>query len=242
MSAENRDRLRLGVVPVGTGNDFVRNFTHRESFFDIDAQLEADVQKTDVIKCNEFYALNMINMGFDCQVVCKTVQFKRKKIIPSKFAYIAGLIMTLAKKPGIEMFVNGSCDKKELLLATFANGKYCGGGFHSNPYAHICNGEIDMLFINDISRTRFVSLVGEYKKGTHISEKNSKIIENIHAQEIFIEFDKPTQISVDGEIVTVESLNISCEKEAINFLIPRGSELKGESSVQQGEKQEAVVF
>ena len=39
MSLENRDSVSLGLIPVGTGNDFARNFSNKENFFDIEAQL-----------------------------------------------------------------------------------------------------------------------------------------------------------------------------------------------------------
>ena len=81
MSIENRERVSLGVIPVGTGNDFVRCFSPGELFFDVEAQVDAECFDIDLIKCNDMYAVNMINIGFDCQVVVKTVRIKKKKFI-----------------------------------------------------------------------------------------------------------------------------------------------------------------
>ena len=89
----------IGVVPVGTGNDFIKSFATADKFLDIDAQLNAEVADIDVMECNGFFAVNMINIGFDCEVVVKTSQIKRSPVVPSKFAYIFGLVLTLAKKP-----------------------------------------------------------------------------------------------------------------------------------------------
>ena len=227
MALDDRSGVSLGVLPVGTGNDFVRSFEKSSLFLDISAQIEAQPLDIDLIKCNDFYAVNMINIGFDCQVVVKTAEFKHSRFIPSKLAYICGLVATLIKKPGVnmDMSIDGEMPTaRKLLLTTFAKGQFCGGGFHSNPYADLGDGIIDSIVVNNVSRTRFLSLVGSYKKGTHICEKNARILKNIRASAYKMMFDRPTEISVDGEIVKVDRIDMSCAKGALRFLVPKGAE------------------
>ncbi len=227
MALENRERVSVGVIPVGTGNDFVKNFAPSECFFDIGAQLEATPVSIDLIRCNDMYSVNMINIGFDSEVVVKTADFKKKRLIPSKLAYIFGLVVTLVRKPGVEMDVSidgGEAEHKKLLLTTFANGGFCGGGFYSNPKAELDDGKIDTLFIKDLSRIRFVSMVGDYKKGTHLVDKYKRIIEHIKSAEYDIVFSRPTNVSVDGEIIKMDRAHISVERAALRLLLPRGAQ------------------
>ena len=227
MSLPSRDKVSMGIIPVGTGNDFVRNFSDKESFLDIGAQIDSRPFAVDVLKCNDIYALNMINIGFDCEVVCKMSELRRKPYIPSKLAYVAGLIITLVRKPGVRMSFSvdgGESVEKYLLLSTFANGCFCGGGFHSNPNATLTCGKLDYMFINDISRMKFLTLVGSYKKGTHICEKTAKIIDNGHSDTCKIVFDKKTNVSIDGEVISFDSLDISVERSALNFRVSLGCE------------------
>lgn len=219
-------RVSVGLIPAGTGNDFVRNFTEGDHFFDIADQLGAEALSIDLLRCNEMYAINMVNIGFDCEVVVKTADLKRKKWISSKMAYIAGLVVTLLKKPGVRMKLScdgGAEEEKYFLLTTYANGCFCGGGFHSNPRAFLTDGQMDALFVNDISRTRFVSLVGDYKKGTHLSPKFETILTPKKAERIDMVFDKETNVSVDGEVIRFRELHLSVEKDALRFLVPQGS-------------------
>ena len=79
-----------------------------------------------------------------------------------------------------------------------------------------------MLLVNDISRTRFVSLVGSYKKGTHINPKTEKILSSRKAKSIDIEFFGTQSISIDGELFDFERITISCVRDALRFTVPRG--------------------
>ena len=228
MACENRDRLYLGTVPAGTGNDFVRNFTSAELFSDISAQIDGTPMKIDLLRCNDFYSVNMVNIGFDCEVVCRKEEIQKHKAFPPKLAYVVGIVLTLIKKPGLNCKISvdgGEYEDKALLLTTLGNGEYCGGGFHSNPESMVNNGKVNHLCVNNISRMKFISIVGSYQKGTHLVYTD--IVSSKLADSIDLKFDKTTNISVDGELVRVDSLSVRCVKDAVNFLLPAGCEYKG---------------
>ncbi len=230
MLLENRDDVSLGLFPIGTGNDFVRNFSSGEKFLDVEAQLDGEALNVDVIRCNDRYSMNIVNIGFDCEVVCDTNKLKKSPLIPSKLAYIAGLVKTLVRKPGVDMTISvdgGASQKHHFLLTTFANGSFYGGGFHSNPLASVTDAQLDCLLVRDITRRKFITLVGDYKKGTHLTPKFEKILKNFKGHAVDMLFDGETNVSVDGEIVRVRELHLSVIPEAIKFLIPKGASLLG---------------
>lgn len=240
--AITRKGVEVGLIPIGTGNDYVRNFSNGEKFFDIGAQIDGAALPVDVLSCNQYHSINMINIGFDCEVVKKKEKLQQRKFLPSKLAYVFGLVITLFKKPGMKarVFVDGEeIADNDFLLSTYANGKYCGGGFKSNPTASVSGGKIDALFVRNISRTRFISLVGSYKKGTHLVPKNEKILFTKKASSILLKFPKTQAISVDGEIRECEELSIECLPFALPFSVPAGSELKEYEP--QKEEAEAVI-
>ena len=231
LSLEDRQGIYLGLVPVGTGNDFARNFGDTECFKDIGAQLDSEKGFVDLIRCNDMYSINMVNIGFDCEVVVNMIDFKTGKLVPSKFAYIAGIIKTLVKKPGVKMKVSvdgGEYEEKNLLLTTFANGCFCGGGFRSNPLSKLNDGKMDALFVKDITRLKFISLVSYYKAGTHLeTDKFKAIVSHGKFDTMDMVFDKETHICVDGEIVSAKELHLSVDKGALGFIIPRGADKAG---------------
>ena len=220
----------VGLIPKGTGNDFVRNFTNKELFSDFSAQLDASETTVDVLKCNDMYSVNMVNIGFDCEVVKKMMKIKRSPLVPSKLAYIFGLLLTFIKKPGVNAKISidgGEETERSMLLTTIANGCFCGGGFYSNPRALLTDGKINALYINYIGRIRFLMLVGSYKKGTHLVPKNDKLLSSGTYNTIDLTFNGKQSISLDGEIREVDGkLHIVAIKGGMRFLIPAGSTFK----------------
>ena len=89
MSAEDHSKVSLGVIPVGTGNDYVRNFKPTESFMDIGAQLDADEVVIDLTKINDLYSINIVNTGFDAYAVCNMERVKKNKFLQSLPTFLA---------------------------------------------------------------------------------------------------------------------------------------------------------
>lgn len=214
----------LAVVPIGTGNDFVRNFGTADEFFNIEAQINAVSTKCDVISYNGRYCMNVANIGLDCEVVSRTDRLKKNPLIPYKLAYICGLVGEFIKKSGIEFSytIDGvKKEKEKFLLAFFANGGFYGGGFHAAPLANLKDGLMDVCFINDVSRATFLGLVGKYKNGTHLEIKNrDEIFEYFKCSKIEIEFEKKQRVCIDGEIQEYENLSLEIVRDKINFAVP----------------------
>ena len=131
-SAPANPNIEFGVIPNGSGNDFVRNFKHRRLFSDIDHQIDGTAHSFDLIKCNDDYCVNMVNIGFDCSVVIEADKFRKYKFISPSISYILGVVVGFFfKKFGTKMkviFDDGEIVDKELTLTAIGNGKFCGGG------------------------------------------------------------------------------------------------------------------
>lgn len=229
MALSDSSRVSLGLFPMGTGNDFARLFSPKELLMDPEAQLDATTVAIDVLRCNDRHAINVVNVGFDCEVVVKTAGLKRNPLIPSNLAYIAGLVGTLVKKPCVDMTIStdgGEEEQRHLLLSTFANGSFYGGGFHSNPLSSLDDGMIDLVRVEEVTRRKFLTLVGDYKKGTHIQPKFDKIVKHAKAERVDIRFPRTTNVSFDGEVVPCDELHVEVLKKALTFLVPKGAQLR----------------
>jgi len=221
------DCASVGLVPAGTGNDFLRCFEGKEFFHDIEAQLDSMEEKVDIIRCNDRYVINMFNTGFDCEVAAKASELKHLPGVSSSLAYILGVVAKFIKKPGAKLSVSvdgGEFEDKDLLLATVSNGRFCGGGFKAAPRARLADGEMDVCFISNISRRKFISIVGKYRSGEYIDmEKLQNIIEYRRAKQVEICFKAPQNICLDGEIISADRIRLSIIPKRLSILVPKGA-------------------
>lgn len=174
MDADAAEKAVLTARPTGTGNDFVRMF--RDTPPDTEYRL-------DVFACNGGnYAVNVVNIGFDCTVVDKTATWKTCPFISGTLAYIMGVIEVLCHPLGTEATVEWVDEAGEthtaegkFLLCAAANAQYYGGGFRAAPCADASDGLADLLLVRVITRRRFFGLVGKYHDGKHIGADGKPI-------------------------------------------------------------------
>lgn len=230
-SAPNNPNVEFGVIPSGSGNDFIRNFTGKRLFSDIDAQIDGEVRSFDLIKCNDYYCANMVNIGFDCSVVMEADKFRKVKFISPGLSYIMGVISGFFfQKLGTRMkiiFDDGTVINEDLSLTAIGNGKFCGGGFKTCPKAFLNDNLLDVCIIKKVNRLTFVQLVGSYKEGTYLEKKNAKK-HFIYRQDKNFRMEFPTvqPICIDGEILEAQSIDFSIVPKAFHFVIPKGANLK----------------
>lgn len=223
--APTASHIAYGLIPHGTGNDFHRNFANGDSFFDIEAQIDGESHPIDIFRCNDTYGINMINIGFDCDVVEKTAQLQEKYPIPRKMAYIAGIVQVFFRRIGVRFRVelaNGEKFDKNMTLSLVANGGFCGGGFKSAPRASLTDGLLDICVIDRVSRARFVTAISAYKKGEHLDEKHHfDFISYRQTPSLRIKFAKPQTYCVDGQVSISKELKIEVLPSALNFIYPK---------------------
>lgn len=219
MQANANAHARVTIVPTGTGNDFVRNFS------DITEPVQVDV-----LRYNDRFSINMLNTGFDCDVVTQTAKMKKLPLVAGSFAYILGVFATLCRKIGRHFSLEILTAEDEeitidrnLLLIAAGNGSYCGGGFFAIPQAKTDDALLDLIIINKISRLQFLKLVKDYKAGTYVDAESGKIkdrfrdiITHVRAKKVLIH--NMNTICADGEVARETDVAITVIPGAITFV------------------------
>jgi len=220
--------VSIGVIPVGSGNDFIKNFTNNAYFNDINLQTDGESIELDLIKVNNEYAATVLNIGLDADAALNMNKFKKIPFIQGSTRYYLGVFYSLFGKLGkhIEVNTENGIINGSFLIGVIANGQYYGGGYKCAPKAEINDGILDLCFVKNISRPQILSLIGSYKKGEHLENpKINKFITYDRIKQAKIKFDEPTNVCMDGEIYTYNEINISTEKNALNFWLPKGVEV-----------------
>ena len=231
------DNAILGIIPVGSGNDFVRelgknkhntgDYRKLRNIFD-GMPMKMDLIRMSWIENGEeksHYITNGINIGFDGNTAILAHDLKRLPLVSGTGSYLLAVASNLAAKKGQKLRI--TADGKnfhtgELLLATAANGGFCGGGVWSCPRADIHDGLIELLAIKDMTRKRFISLFPKYKAGKLFQIRGLEDFATYtQAKNIIIEpMLGPTMKFVgDGEIFETGVLHIDVMPKAISVLI-----------------------
>lgn len=227
------DNVTFGVVPVGSGNDFVRNFEGAD-FMDIEKQLSSSAEKVDVIRYSyaaedgvvDRYCANGMNIGFDGNTAILANELKSHKFINGSFSYLLAVAITLIKKEGAKLRITADGEvvhEGNLILSSVSNGRFCGGGIELCPKAEVNNGKLELLIVSDITRRKFIQVFPGILKG--------KILD-IPDLDNFATFAQPEHITieplegemkfvVDGEEKRTGSLEIDIIRDGLNFVVPR---------------------
>lgn len=230
------DNAILGIIPVGSGNDLVRQLggglKEGAKYRSLYAHLNGEVSKIDLIKMSWMegdeektrYVVNGINIGFDGNAAILKNKLALNPYISGPGAYIMAVARTFAAKKGEtlkitvnnEDFYNG-----KLLLATVGNGGFCGGGFHSLPRADLYDGLLELLAVKDITRRSCLSLIMKYKEGKILDiENREKVLKYTQAKSIVIEplATPAMQFVGDGEVFETGALKIEVVPKALKVL------------------------
>jgi len=226
----------VGVIPVGTGNDFCRNFDIDCEFDNISLQLQGESVRCDAIRyktvvdgvAKSGYCANMFNIGFDCNVADTTQRIKKDTFLSGSLAYFTSIFVSLVKRKctHLEIELDGKKEHEgELLLTSLANGCFCGGGIKSNPLASVSDGNININIIKKVPRLKFVSLLPYYMKGTVLELKGvEKYITSKLAKKITVTpLAGKMIICIDGEISDAEKTEFEVVHNAFNFVLPKES-------------------
>ncbi len=219
----------ITVVPLGTGNDFTKAFTHPENFRDIKRQLLGTAQTIDLMKYNDRYSLNVINLGFDCDVVQRVAQIKRSAFVPAKLAYAMAIADVFTKPLGktFKVTIDGEDSvEREFMLCAIANSNFYGDGYRVAPNAYINDGYMDLCLVDRVSRREFIGVIPKYKAGRHVDAQDQSLYSFVRYQKcknIVIESQDTIGICADGEVSPITRVEISCVAGALSFSIPEGS-------------------
>ncbi len=217
-------KASLGVIPAGSGNDFIRSIHGEYQSSDIVSDtIRGQERSIDLARANGKYFINISSIGFDADVVYNAQKFKRLPYIPGSMAYLFSLIYTIFKNKISEVKV--TIDNQEIslkiLLAAVANGRFYGGGMLPAPAAALDDGLLDICLVREVNRLKILTLFPKYMKGEH---GEIEYVSFKRAKKIKIESKETIALNIDGEILTGQEIEFEILKGAINVIYPVGME------------------
>jgi diacylglycerol kinase (ATP) len=208
--------VTLGIVPLGTGNDFAAALGIPESLDDALEALGARRSRpVDVGRLNGEHFVNVSAGGFIAEV--SDAVTPQLKTIAGKLAYLIGGAQALLRHEPIDVRYRSGATTGRSTLETFAvcNAQLVGGGRLIAPDAVLDDGELDVCFIEDMPSVEFVGLLRRVSSGEHVSDQR---VTYFRTRELEMTFDRPIKVNLDGQVLDTDRCSYSILPRAARFL------------------------
>jgi len=218
----------LGVISIGTGNDFAASMGIPSKLGAACSTLKEDRRHTidiGLVKgqgcqtSESRYFGNCVGIGFDA---AGTIQSQKITWAHGMLAYLIAAIQTIFwyyKAPNLEIDLDGERVELPALLVSVMNGKRIGGGFWTGPESLPDDGLFDLCIAREVSRTRMFTLIPHFLKGSQASQPE---IQTARAKHVVVTATNGTMpVQVDGEIICTEGRKLEIK------ILPRQLEIVG---------------
>ena len=215
----------MTVIPVGTGNDFLKNFgPDAELFRDALHLWDGPQFPIDVIDVNGRAALTIACSGLDARVARDVHKYGESPLLTGKGSYVAALVVnflfrSISSHWTVEL--DGQAAEDDYAVVAACNGRYYGGGFMPVAEARMDDGVLNTLVVKKVSRPTFLRFVGPYSHGEYY--KFPQVASCHTAKVIRIRSDQPDIVTcLDGECFASDDVTIRLSDKKLNFFGPRG--------------------
>ena len=108
-------------------------------------------------------------------------------------------------------------NKKQTVVAAFANAPSYGGGMKIAPQAELDDGKLEICVISDIDKFKLFCLFPTVYFGRHLSIPQ---VEYFQTERLRLETERPLDVYADGEYVCRTPIEVSVARGALRALVP----------------------
>lgn len=210
----------MGILPVGSGNDFRKSLGIPRDLDGALAVLENGIPaEVDMGSCNEIPFVNTLGIGFD-GMTNRLAAESRVWHGGLRYAWAALRTNFMIKPWKARLWLDDRMQERELFMLTAANGRIEGGNFAIAPTASVIDGLLDFVMLRPVSRAVLPLLLPLVTQGAH---RRLPQIEIVRARRLEIELEHPVMMHADGETIACSETRLRLETipKALRILVPQ---------------------
>lgn len=212
----------LGLLPLGTGNDFARALGMPVKVDEAIAHIHAGqtrlIDLVHVTSEMDRYFINVSSGGFSGLVGEKLTPEMKKTWGPLAYLRCAAAALPEMKAYRTEVrFDDNQNLDFDLYNMIVANGRYVAGGIPIAPEADIGDGLLDVVLIPKCSAGDLALLAAQILLGKHLTAEN---VTFRRAKKVTVNSEPGMWFNVDGELIGNEPATFELRPRALRFIVP----------------------
>ena len=216
---------QLGVLPLGTANDFARTL---EIPADLDGAVRAIVDgrvvDIDLGRAGEHPYLNVASLGLSVATTARLTARMKKRLGPVAYPVAAARAYRSHQPFSVRIeFPDGdhpTLEVADVLQVAVGNGRHYGGGYTVAPGAGIDDGTLDVYCIQKGRLRDHVSIARLFKTGDFVEHEK---VHHAVTQAVHVVTDPPQPVNLDGEVLATTPLTFRLERNAVHVVVPVNS-------------------
>jgi diacylglycerol kinase (ATP) len=212
----------LGVVPIGSGNDFAKLvgvYAHDPARA-VARIVTAQSRRFDVGRILDEWFVNSVGFGFGPAVVQTR---NRMHHLKGFLSYLVPIVQTFFRfRPMLfDVAAPGFRERGYMMMVEVCNGTTAGGSYRFAPDADPADGKMDVCIIRRVSLPRFLLAIPRVIRGTHVKMREVAIIKT--AKLTIRSPEQPLVVHMDGELREpgVQECTVTLERGKLNVLVAR---------------------
>jgi diacylglycerol kinase (ATP) len=214
-------RVSLGLLPLGTGNSFLRDFAKEGAESSMEALIAGRSRPVDLIRlthtAGEMYSFNLLSLGFTADVAALTNRAFKPL---GNLGYLLGVFLRVVQLRrrafALRCDDDPAWDERRCLFLAFNNSKFTGGTMLIAPHADPSDGLIEFVRWGPIGRLGLLRTLPKLYDGTHIDHP---LASRRAVRRVEFKADAPVDIMIDGEVATLELRSLSILPDAVDVYI-----------------------
>lgn len=195
---ENFDNVTLGIVPCGSGNDFIKKSGHPlDTEKALEVVLNGKEEYCDYIQLDDRRCLNVLGGGMDVDVL---LNYATRKHGPAKVRYYMSLFHVLAhaRFHHLRLTVDdGEPMERSVFMIGVGNGGIIGGGIPICPSADPYDGELSIVVVNEMKKSKILVELPGFLSAKHVKKPYTEVFSG---KKLRLEVLDDSKFEVDGEI------------------------------------------
>jgi diacylglycerol kinase (ATP) len=203
----DRERLGAGVVALGSGNDFARNFDQRGGGIAgrFAAFADGEWRRVDLVRAGGILYHNSGGFGLDAETLATRERSSGKLARNYGVAFLRTI--PRLKPMRCRLTLDGRAVEGDYLWVLAMNNPWIGGGMLAAPRARFDDGLLDIVLVRNITKLRLAALFPLVYAGKHTKHP---AVACMQGRMLDVECDAPIgNLALDGELYRCEDSRIT---------------------------------